>query len=270
MHRADNYSTENGTYSSSNFHHDQRSEPLESISSTSNPIAANVPQEYNSQTSYPSSDPYGYSNSNYAGYYNGYQQQSNQSYPQPVGSYPQPVGSYQSTGAPHQPLSSFPNSGSSYAAPASYSSTYYNPADYQTTGGGYQGGGYSDQNNSWQGHYPSYNNHQYPNYATESSATYTSSNAAAAATSHQYQQQHYKQWTDYYSQTEVSCAPGTENLSVASTPNPVRPVPGGYSASNTQPPAPFTPSWRPESSSSELPSVQVWVCFSSCMFKFLI
>ncbi|PPR86766.1 hypothetical protein GOBAR_AA33920 [Gossypium barbadense] len=30
-------------------------------------------------------------------------------------------------------------------------------------------------------------------------------------------QQHYKQWVDYYNQTEVSGALGTENLSVAST-----------------------------------------------------
>ncbi|KAA8534293.1 hypothetical protein F0562_031810 [Nyssa sinensis] len=193
MHRADNCSTENGILSSSSYHHNQLPEPpsrniqdglnVTSVSSTSSLGATNVPQEYNGFASYPNTNPYGYSNTGYAGYYNGYQHQSNQSYPPPVGA-------YQST---------------------DIWKLY-----------------------EWRLH-----------------------SSTAAATSLQYQQ-HYKQWADYYSQTEVSCAPGTEKISV-STSNPGGPLPGvttGYSASFSQPPAPFIPSWRPETSSSQLPSVQ--------------
>jgi hypothetical protein len=276
LHTPNNYSSENNTYSTTTYHPDQ---------SNPNPIASNPTQEYNHNvhSSYTTTtDSYGYSNNNnatnYSNYYNGYhqqQQQSNNNNQQAA--YPQPVGpSYQSTGAP---ISSFANSGS-YAGPTSYSTTtYYNPADYQTTasgggggGGGvnYQtGGGYIDQSNAWQPQYPSYNNnnnsqsHQYSSYAQEPSVAYSSNNnAAAAATtnSHQYQQ-HYNQWNDYYNQTEVSCAPGTENTSVTTASNPVCPVPGGYPAANAQlppppPPPPYIPTWPPESSSSEVPPVQ--------------
>uniref|UniRef100_A0A5B7APU7 PCI domain-containing protein n=1 Tax=Davidia involucrata TaxID=16924 RepID=A0A5B7APU7_DAVIN len=265
MHRADNCSTENGILSSSSYHHDQRAEPpsrniqdglsVSSIASTSSSGATNAPQEYNGYATYPNTDPYGYGNTGYAGYYNSYQHQSNQSYPPPVGA-------YQSTGAPYQPLSSFQNTGS-YAGPASNSSTYYNPGDYQTSGG-YTSGGYSSQTNLWnEGNYASYTSHQYPNYTPDSNGAYSSS--TATATSLQYQQ-HYKQWADYYSQTEVSCAPGTEKISVSSTSNLGGPLPGvtgGYSASFSQPPAPFIPSWRPETSSSQLPSVQPGAVISS-------
>ncbi|KAK3018511.1 hypothetical protein RJ639_003684 [Escallonia herrerae] len=253
--RVDNSSVENGIYSNSSF--PQHAEPssrniqhdlnVASTTSTSSSGAANIPQEYN-YAAYQSTDPYGYGNTAYAGYYNGYQQQSNQSYPQPVGA-------CQSTGAPHQPLSSFQNTGS-YAGPTSYSSTYYNPGDYQTSGG-YASGGYSNQTNLWpQGNYSSYTSHQYPNYTPESHGAYSSS--SASATSLQYQQ-HYKQWADYYSQTEVSCAPGTENTAVNTPSNlggPVPAVTSVYPASSSQPPAPFTSSWKPESSSAELPTVQ--------------
>ncbi|KAK2979310.1 hypothetical protein RJ640_013274 [Escallonia rubra] len=253
--RVDNSSVENGIYSNSSF--PQHAEPssrniqhdlnVASTTSTSSSGAANIPQEYN-YAAFQSTDPYGYGNTAYAGYYNGYQQQSNQSYPQPVGA-------CQSTGAPHQPLSSFQNTGS-YAGPASYSSTYYNPGDYQTSGS-YASGGYSNQTNLWpQGNYSGYTSHQYPNYTPESNGAYSSS--SASATSLQYQQ-HYKQWADYYSQTEVSCAPGTENTAVNAPSNlggPVPAVTSVYPASSNQPPAPFTPSWKPESSSAELPTVQ--------------
>lgn len=258
-------STDNGILFNSSYHQEQRAEPptrnvqdcsnVASLASTSSSGAVNLPQEYgNSHATYPNSDPYGYGNTGYAGYYSGYQQQSNQQYPQPVGA-------YQNTGAPYQPLSSFQNTGS-YAGPPSYSSTYYNPGDYQTSGG-YASGGYnnqSHQSNSWNdGNYTSYASHQYPNpnYHTDPNGAYNAS--AATSTSLQYQQHYNKQWADYYSQTEVSCAPGTENISVTSTSNPVCPVPvtSGYPASVSQPPAPYIPSWRPDSGSSEFPSVQV-------------
>ncbi|XP_057981811.1 SAC3 family protein A [Malania oleifera] len=259
MHRVDNCSVENGILTNSSYHHDQRTEPhLRNFQDGSNVaslggnssslVAANVQQEYNGYASYQgSSDPYGYANAGYAGYYSSYPQQSNHSYTQPVGA-------YQNTGAPYQPLSSFQNTGS-YAGPASYSSTYYNPADYQTSGG-YQSSGYSNQTNLWNGHYANYTSHQYPNYTPDSNGTY-SSNTATATPLHY--QQDYKQWADYYSQTEVSCAPGTENISVTSTSNLTSPIAGvssGYLTSNSQPPQPYNPSWRPEPISSQLPSLQ--------------
>ncbi|KAL6977278.1 hypothetical protein U1Q18_026075 [Sarracenia purpurea var. burkii] len=251
-------STDNGMLYNSSYHHDRRAEPptrnvqdgsgIGSIASTSSSGAVNLPQEYNSYATYPNTDPYGYGQTGYAGYYSGYQQQPNN---QP---YPQPGGAYQNTGAPYQPLSSFQNTGS-YAGPTSYSSTYYNPADYQTSGG-YPSGGYNTQTNLWnERNYTNYAPNQYTNFTSDSNGAYNAS--AATANSLQYQQ-HYKQWADYYSQTEVSCAPGTENISATSTSTPVCPVPvtSAYPSSFSQPPAPYNPSWRPDSGSSELPSVQ--------------
>lgn len=223
------------------------------VASTSSSGSANVPQDYSSYATYPSTDPYGYGNTGYAAYYSGYQQQTSQPYQQPVGA-------YQNSGAPYQPLSSFQNTGS-YAGSASYSSTYYNPGDYQTSGG-YQSSTYSNQNqtNYWNGgQYAAYTSHQYPSYTPDSSASYSSTSAPAAS---QYAE-HYKQWTDYYNQTqtEVSCAPGTENVSVsgASTLScPVPGVPGGYATSSIQqPPAPYPSPWMSQSTSSELSSNQV-------------
>ncbi|CAA3013617.1 Hypothetical predicted protein [Olea europaea subsp. europaea] len=79
-----------------------------------------------------------------------------------------------------------------------------------------------------------------------------------------WQAQHYKQWSEYYNQshTDVSCAPGTENLSVTSASNLSCSVPT-YSASNYQLPAPNTPSWRQESSSSESTPLQLGVVSGS-------
>ncbi|XP_024969389.1 SAC3 family protein A-like isoform X1 [Cynara cardunculus var. scolymus] len=250
--------------------------------------------EYANYAAYPNSDPYGYGSTGYAGYYSSYQQQPTQSYPQqqptqsypqqqptqsypqqqPTQSYPQqqanqsyaqqqpnqtyaqPAGAYQSTGAPHQPISSFQNTGS-YAGPASYSTTYYNPGDYQTSGG-YPSANYNSQTNSWnQGSYASYG-HQYPNYSAESNMAYSAQNAPAAPL--QYQPDYKQQWTDYYSQTEVTCAPGTENLSSTSASNLVSPLPAvasGYSALSSQHlPSTAPSSWRPEPGLSELSSVQ--------------
>ncbi|KAK1381655.1 SAC3 family protein A [Heracleum sosnowskyi] len=123
----------------------------------------------------------------------------------------------------------------------------------QTPGGagaGYNNAAGSYVNQNWQqGSYVNYgNNNQYASYAPE---------ATAAAPTQQYQQS-YNQWADYYSQTEVSCAPGTENVVSTGTANAVHSVPGvpgvpgGYVASNTQQPATFAAPWRPDSSSSDV------------------
>ncbi|KAG8390019.1 hypothetical protein BUALT_Bualt01G0039700 [Buddleja alternifolia] len=187
---------------------------------------------------------------------NQYQQQSDQYQQQSNQSYPNQVGAYQNTGAPYQPLSSFQNTGS-YAGPASYSSTYYNPGDYQTSGS-YSSGTYGTQTNLWHGgQYATYSSHQYPNYTPDSNSAYNSTTAVATS---QYQQ-HYKQWEDYYNQTqtEVSCAPGTEHISASSVSAVDSSVPSGssgFAASNNQMAASYTPLWRPESSSSGLTPVQ--------------
>ncbi|KAI3761785.1 hypothetical protein L1987_52207 [Smallanthus sonchifolius] len=242
------------------YNHDQQSDPRSvpqaSAGTVSSSGATNI--EYANYSAYPNNDPYGYGNTNYSGYYSSYQQQPNQPYPQqqPSQTYGQPAGAYQSTGAPHQPISTFQNAGS-YAGPTSYSTTYYNPGDYQTSGG-YPSANYNNtQTNSWnQGSYANYG-HQYPNYTAESNGAYNAQ--SAPATSVQYQQD-YKQWADYYSQTEVTCAPGTENVASTSTSN-LAPPPvaaSGYSAPNSQQLSASTApsSWRPESGLSELPSVQ--------------
>ncbi|EEF37328.1 leukocyte receptor cluster (lrc) member, putative [Ricinus communis] len=185
------------------------------------------------------------------------QQQPNHAYSQqqPNHAYTQPLGAYQNTGAPYQPLSTFQNTGS-YAGTSSYSATYYNPGDYQTSGA-YPSNGYNNQTTLWNdSNYANYTTQQYSNYASDTTSAYSSGTAAATSVNYQ---QHYKQWADYYNQTEVTCAPGTEHLSVSSTSNQGTSASGvtsGYPNSNSQPPSSFTPSWRPESTSSELPSVQ--------------
>ncbi|GKU91809.1 hypothetical protein SLEP1_g5624 [Rubroshorea leprosula] len=257
VHRVESHSTENGNTSNSTYHHVQHMDPSTrtvqdgtnsaAVASSSSLGTANVQQDYSNYASYPSStDPYGYGSTGYPGYYNGYQQQPNHSYSQPVGA-------YQNTGAPYQPLSSFQNTGS-YAGPASYTSTYYNPGDYQTTGG-YPSSSYSHQTTTWnEGNYANYSTPQYSSYASDTTGAYASGNLAT--TSLQYQQ-HYKQWADYCNQTEVSCAPGTENLNVSTASNQVCQVPGvsgGYTTSNSQNTPSFTPSWRLDSSSSQVSS----------------
>ncbi|XP_075502695.1 SAC3 family protein A-like isoform X1 [Primulina tabacum] len=72
---------------------------------------------------------------------------------------------------------------------------------------------------------------------------------------------HCKQWEDYHrqSQMEVCCAPGTEKLSISSASVLSSSIPNansGYTPSNNQMPIAYTPSWRPESGSSELTPVQ--------------
>ncbi|KAK8479588.1 hypothetical protein V6N11_070556 [Hibiscus sabdariffa] len=260
MYRVDNNSAENGSFSSSIHHHVHHSEPSSrtvqdgsnaaSLATSSSLGATNAQPDYSSYTSYSNSaGPYSHGSTGYQGYYSGYQQQPNPSYSQPVGA-------YQNTGAPYQPISSFQNTGF-YAGPTSYSSTYYNPGDYQTAGG-YPSSSYTNQTTTWNGdNYANYTtHHQYSNYAPDTSGAYAAGNASANSLHYQ---QHYKQWADYYNQTEVICAPGTENLSVASASTQLAQVPGvssGYPTSNSQAPTSFAPSWRPESSSSQTPLSQ--------------
>lgn len=257
-HGADSYARENGVVSHSGYDHGQQAAPssrnvqdgLNVATSATTPSsgATNAQQDYSSYGTYQSTDPYGYNNTGYAAYYNGYQQQPNQSYPQPSGA-------YQNTGAPYQPLSSFQNTGS-YAGPASYSSTYYNPGDYQTSGG-YTSGAYNSQTNAWhEGQYATYTSHQHPSYNSDSNAAYSSTTAPAAS---QYQQQ-YKQWADYYNHTQndVPCAPGTENLSVSNVSSLSCPAPAGYSASGAQAPASHAPTGKPESGLPASSAVQVF------------
>lgn len=213
--------------------------------------STSAPQDYNGYASYPnSSDTYAYGSTGYQGYYsNNYQQQTNHSYSQPVGAY------NQNTGAPYQPLSSFQNTGS-YAGSASYTSTYYNPGDYQTAGG-YPSSSYNKQTTGWNdGNYANYTSQQYAHYTPETNAVYSSSTAPASSVNYQ---QHYKQWADYYNQTEVSCAPGTENIAVNNTSTFGNST--GYPTLSSLPPPLYNQSWRPESVSSELPPVQVWIFF---------
>nr|AAC28976.1 unknown protein [Arabidopsis thaliana] len=272
-HSVENQAVENGNYSNSNYYHPQPTGPATgnvqeipntvsfTISSTSG--TANVAQDYSGYTPYQtSSDPHNYSNTGYSNYYSGYQQQPSQSYPQPVGA-------YQNTGAP-QPLSSFQNPGS-YAGTPSYSGTYYNPADYQTAGG-YQSTNYNNQTAgsypstnysnqtpaSNQGNYTDYTSNPYQNYTPDAANTHSST---IATTPPVHYQQNYQQWTEYYSQTEVPCAPGTEKLSTPTTSaySQSFPVPGVTSempASNSQPAPSYVQPWRPETDSSHPPSQQ--------------
>ncbi|XP_044509231.1 SAC3 family protein A-like isoform X2 [Mangifera indica] len=257
-HGVDGGATENGVLLNSTFHHEQHTEPLvrdvqdgvnvtSAVSSSS--LGTTAVSEHSGYTPFPnSSDPYSFGNTGYPGYYSSYQQQLNHSYSQPVGA-------YQNTGAPCQPISSFPNSGS-YAGLTSYSGTYYHPGDYQKTGS-YPSSSYESQMNSWnESNYANYNPHQYSNYSADASGAYNS--GTAATPSLQYPQQ-YKQWTDYYDPTEVTCAPGTENMPVATTSNQVPTVPvvtAGYPTTNGLPPTTYPLPWQQDYSSSQMPPLQ--------------
>ncbi|KAJ6720348.1 LEUKOCYTE RECEPTOR CLUSTER MEMBER 8 [Salix viminalis] len=283
-HRVDNHSTENGILSNPSYHHDQQTQQparnaqdslnTASLSSSSTQGTTSAVQDYSSYAAYNPTDPYGYGSSGYStSYYNnGYQQQTNNhsysqqqpnhsySQQQPSHSYSSTVGSYQNTGAPYQPLSSFQNSGS-YTGTTSYSTTYYNPGDYQTAGG-YPSSGYNNQTPLWNDpSYANYTSQQYSTYAPDTTSAYSSSTAASTSMNNE---QHYKQWADYYSQTEVICAPGTEHLSAASKTNQGSAMSGVYPTSSTQPTSSFTPaSWRTESASSDLPSLQTSATIST-------
>ncbi|GMH13338.1 hypothetical protein Nepgr_015179 [Nepenthes gracilis] len=256
-HGADNCSIDHASLSNFSYQHDQQLKMhSRNVQDGSNAVTLgfsssksgpdNGSQVYTGYASYPTStNPYGYGSTEYQVYYNGYQQQSTQ----PVGVY-----NNHNTGAPYQPLSSFQNTGS-YAGPTGYSSTYYNPGDYQTSEA-YAGSNYSNQTNLWsQGNYTNYTQ-QYGNHTQDSNTAYSSNSVAACTLNYQ---QQVKQWADYYSQTEVSCAPGTENTTVTSNPTLACPIPsvsGGYAASTIQAQPSYTPPWRPESGTSASPSVQ--------------
>ncbi|PIN19223.1 hypothetical protein CDL12_08096 [Handroanthus impetiginosus] len=241
---------ENGVLSNSGYNHDNRVEStLKNVQdevnlgptvSTSSSGPAVVAQGYSGYAAYPNADPHGYGSTAFAAYYNQYQQQQPNHYQQqsiqyqqlPNQSYPQ---SYRSVPKHRCSLSAF-----------FLISKYKKLHEWRLW--------YPDQ--LWHGgQYATYSSHQYPNYNPDSNSAYSSNTAIAAS---QYQQ-HYKQWEDYYNQnqTEVSCAPGTKKISVfiASSVNSSVPT---ASASNNQMPTAYTPSWRPESSSSNLTSVQVW------------
>ncbi|CAF2094739.1 unnamed protein product [Brassica rapa] len=259
----DNQVVQNGNYSNSNYYHHPPQPPLtgnvqetpNTSSSTSG--TANVAQDYSGYTPYQTSSdtPQNYSNAGYSNYYSGYQQQQQQQ--------------NQNTGAPYQPISSFQNPGSYPAATASYSGTYYNPADYQTTGG-YQttnynnqsAGGYQSTTYSNQAPTPNQGNYTanpYQNYTPDTTNTHSSTVASATTTPVHYQQS-YQQWPAYYSQTEVvPCAPGTEKLSATSAVSQNFPVPGVTNetpASNGQPVPSYAQPWRQETNLSQPSSQQ--------------
>nr|XP_016466792.1 PREDICTED: SAC3 family protein A-like isoform X6 [Nicotiana tabacum] len=123
------------------------------------------------------------------------------------------------------------------------------------TSGGYTSGAYNNQTNVWhEGQYAAYTSHQYPSYSSDTNASYSSTTAPAAS---QYQQQ-YKQWADYYNptQNDVTCAPGTENISVSNVSSLSCPVPAGYSASGVHASASHAPPGKPEPGLSTLAAVQ--------------
>ncbi|XP_074276284.1 SAC3 family protein A isoform X1 [Silene latifolia] len=254
-HGGDHSGIENGSLQNYSYqYHQQPASSVQdgtavaSLSSTSAALGTdNASHLYTNYATYPTStNQYGYVSAEYSNYYTGYQQQPNQQHSQAQGA-------YQNSGSPYQPISSFQNSGS-YAAPTSYTSTYYNPGDYQTTGA-YTGSSYSSQTNTWsQGNYTNYTP-QYASYSHESSSTYSSSTAAAAT---DYQQQ-YKQWADYYSsQTEVTCAPGTETTAVTNTATMSSAAPGvsaGYTTPVSLPQPSYTTTWKSEPSPA-VPSTQ--------------
>ncbi|KAJ9545533.1 hypothetical protein OSB04_025240 [Centaurea solstitialis] len=253
MYGAVNESTGNKTYPTTSFNHDQHSElhPRNAQDGETVASTGTASLEYPNYAAYPNSDPYGYGNTGYANYYSSYQQQPTQSYPQqqPNQSYPQqqPNQSYpqqqpNQTYAQQQPNQTYaPQQPNQTYAQQQPNQTYAQPAGaYQSTGS-----------------YASYGQ-QYPNYSAESNIAYGAPNAPPAPV--QYQPDYKQQWTDYYSQTEVTCAPGTENLSSTSASSLVSPLPavaGGYSALSSQHlPSTAPSSWRPEPGLSELSSVQ--------------
>uniref|UniRef100_A0A6N2NCM0 PCI domain-containing protein n=1 Tax=Salix viminalis TaxID=40686 RepID=A0A6N2NCM0_SALVM len=249
-HRVDNHSTENGILSNPSYHHDQQTQQparnaqdslnTASLSSSSTQGTTSAVQDYSSYAAYNPTDPYGYGSSGYStSYYNnGYQQQTNNhSYSQQ-----QPNHSYSQQQPSH-----------------SYSSTV---GSYQNTAGGYPSSGYNNQTPLWNDpSYANYTSQQYSTYAPDTTSAYSSSTAASTSMNNE---QHYKQWADYYSQTEVICAPGTEHLSAASKTNQGSAMSGVYPTSSTQPTSSFTPaSWRTESASSDLPSLQTSATIST-------
>ncbi|KAL4189791.1 hypothetical protein AMTRI_Chr08g208920 [Amborella trichopoda] len=270
IHKGESNASENGVYSNPVYFHNQQTELTNSrdpqdggnlapsASTSASLVSSNGAHDYAGYSSYStSSDPSGYGNTGYQSYCYGYQQQGNTSYSQQAGA-------YQNSGVPYQPVNSFQNT-SPHVGPTSYSGTYYNPGVYQTSGG-YQSTGYNNQSNWWnEGNYGNYSHYPYSNYtATDANGPQNSNVSAVNQLDYQ---QNYKQWAEYYSQTQtssdVSCAPGTETTPVTTAPSssdcPIPGVSGSYAVpNNSQPPPPGTSSsWKPDVNSSETPQLQV-------------
>ncbi|XP_078429823.1 SAC3/GANP/Nin1/mts3/eIF-3 p25 family isoform X2 [Wolffia australiana] len=252
--RANASSLENGIPSISGYHDDQRTKDpaafqdgKSALSSTGASTTHDYSAYINNQNP---ADPYSHA---YQSQYYNYQHST-------TDSSHQQVGIVQDTGATYQPLSSFQNA-SSYPQ-TNYSSTYYNPGDYQTTAGyqpqaaGYQSSDYTQQTNAWNnGNYAS---HQYSAYSVpDANAAQYSSSPAVDAT--HYQQQ-YGQWPGYYNQTapDVMCAPGTEHMARSSVSggSSLPDLNQGYPAKSNQPPPPGTTSWRQDPPASSSPYFQ--------------
>eukprot|EP00252_Welwitschia_mirabilis_P019719 TRINITY_DN4645_c0_g1_i4.p1 TRINITY_DN4645_c0_g1~~TRINITY_DN4645_c0_g1_i4.p1 ORF type:complete len:920 (+),score=183.14 TRINITY_DN4645_c0_g1_i4:460-3219(+) len=179
---------------------------------------------YSGYNSYPGVyNHYPYGSTSYPGYNYGYSEQGNHSYSHHVGA-------YQNSGAPYTDSTHYPTT-----------ATYYNPGVYQSMEG-YRSTGYNSQTPSWNdpgyGNYGGYSG--YPGYGTV--GPYPS------------QSHDYQSWQEYYkqSETDVSCAPGTEPTVVSSAGNTqslncsVQQV----NAEVAQPPPPGTqPSWQPNANS---------------------
>ncbi|KAI4384451.1 hypothetical protein MLD38_002607 [Melastoma candidum] len=113
-----------------------------------------------------------------------------------------------------------------------------------------------NQTSQWNGTtYSSYTQYPYSNYPPASTSAYSSSNASVSSAHYQPQ---YNQWAEHYAQAEVSCAPGTEKLSVTAA-SLVESVNSGISHGtmiSNQPTAPVAATWKPDTGSLEVPPPQ--------------
>ena len=258
--------TDNGTPSIPSYQNDQQTKDAAAFQDGRTGVSnagVSTSHDYSAYaTNHNSTEPY---SNPYQNQYYGYQHSTGDSSHQQV--------VVQNTGAPHQPLSSFQNA-STYVDPTSYSSTYYNHGDYQTTAGyqpaaaAYQSSDYTHQTTAWNdGHYVP---QQYSTYSHPDANTMHYASTPTVDPAHY--QQHYGQWAGYYTQTssEVMCAPGTEHAARASvsTGNLNQDSKLGYPAASNQPPPPGTTSWRQDTASS-FPYPQVYFSFIVLSFFWL-
>ncbi|KAJ1263262.1 hypothetical protein BS78_09G170000 [Paspalum vaginatum] len=195
-----------------------------------------------SHVTYSSSVQHGYSPVEYANYYYGYPQATNDSSVQ--------QGANQHPGAAYQPLTSFQNSGS-YIDPTS--NTYYNAGGHQTVSG-YESSSYYYQNNTWNGGSTGNNYAQpYESYSSSDTNAHQSS-TSMPANSLPYQQQ-YNQWPYYYNQPVPNASNPVAGSSNAD--NGAVNTPSGYSYPSSQPPPPGTTSWKSNSVASVAPPMQM-------------
>ncbi|CAD5320834.1 unnamed protein product [Arabidopsis thaliana] len=151
---------------------------------------------------------------------------------------------------------------SSTSGTANVAQDYSGYTPYQTSSDphNYSNTGYSNYYSGYQ-QQPSQSYPQ-PVGAYQNTDCWRLPNSTIATTPPVHYQQNYQQWTEYYSQTEVPCAPGTEKLSTPTTSaySQSFPVPGVTSempASNSQPAPSYVQPWRPETDSSHPPSQQL-------------